>query len=80
MTKPNMRYEVLEALQSYYKDNEDILVDCLLYLDESDELYNMGYCPNCGTKLEEFHYREYHPEVDAYEEFCELCCPQCDFG
>lgn len=79
MTKPNMHPEVIEAIKEYYKDYPDIIVDCLLYLGEDDELYSMGYCPNCGSELIDFHYREYHPEVDAYENLVELACPCCDF-
>lgn len=79
MNRPNMRIEVLEALKEYYKDNEEILIDCLRYLEEDNEVFEMGYCSECGTKLIEFHYKEYHSEVDAYENLCELCCPNCDF-
>lgn len=79
MKRPNMRYEVLEALREYYKDDDEILVDCLRYLNEDTEVLEMGYCPNCGVKLITISYREYHPEVDAYEELGEIVCPECDY-
>ena len=79
MDRPNMRNEVLEALEEYYKNDIEILVDCLRYLKEDDKLYDLGYCAECGAKLIVCHYREYHPEVDAYENMSDLCCPNCDF-
>lgn len=79
MERPNMRYEVLEALEEFYKNDIDILIDCLRYLEEDDEVYNRGYCPNCGTELISISYREYHPEVDAYETLSDIVCPMCDF-
>ena len=79
MNRPNMRNEVLEALEEYYKNDIEILVDCLRYLKEDDKVDNLGYCTECGAKLTEYHYREYHPEVDAYENMIDLCCPNCDF-
>lgn len=79
MNRPNMRTEVLEALEEYYKDDIEILVDCLRYLGEDDKVDDLGYCAVCGSKLIEYSFREYHSEVDAYENLCELCCPNCDF-
>lgn len=79
MDRPNMRNEVLEALEEYYKNDIEILVDCLRYLKEDDKVFDLGYCTECGAKLIEYHYREYHSEVDAYENMSDLCCPNCDF-
>ena len=79
MNKPNMRYEVLDALTEFYKNDTEVLIDCLRYLGENDEVYQMGYCPDCGTKLISVSYREYHSEVDAYETIYDITCPNCDF-
>lgn len=79
MKRPNMRYEILEALEEFYKNDEEVLIDCLRYLEEDDEVFQRGYCPNCGTELIAISYREYHPEVDAYETLYETVCPECDF-
>ena len=79
MERPNMRYEILEALKEYYKDNINVLIDCLSYLKEDDEITDMGYCSECGAKLITISYREYHPEVDAYETLYDIACPVCDF-
>lgn len=79
MKRPNMRYEILEALEEFYKNDEEILVDCLRALGEDDRVFKMGYCPNCGAKLISVSYREYHSEVDAYEILSETVCPECEY-
>ena len=79
MKRPNMRYEILDALEEFYKNDEEVLVDCLRALEEDDRVFEMGYCPNCGAKLISVNYREYHSEVDDWEELAELVCPECDF-
>ena len=88
-----MKYEIIEAIREYYKDDESTIVDCLSWLSTGnllelvdvarDELISMNYCPYCGNKLQVFTYREYHPEVDEpmqFEERAEMCCPNCDFN
>ena len=88
-----MKYEIIEAIREYYKDDEAMVVDCLSWLSTGnllelvevarDELISMNYCPYCGNKLQVFTYREYHPEVDEpmrFEERAEMCCPNCDFN
>lgn len=78
--------ELYDALKEYYKDDEDILVDCLLYLSDmgvssaDDRLSDMGRCLNCGNKLEFCWHREYHSEINAYEDICDVYCPSCDIG
>lgn len=82
----DMRLEIIEAVTEYYKEDEDILTGCLAYLSNvpffgvytDDELESRGRCKSCGTKLIEYTYQEYHSEVDAYEDRCELVCPECD--
>lgn len=91
MNYPIMYPEIVEALKSHWKDNEDILADCLIHLvnisdtpkmryDIEDELANMGRCIKCGTKLEYHEWKEKHPEVspDVYEIMRELFCPNCE--
>lgn len=90
---PNMSIEVLEAVEEKFKNDEEILIDCLVYLahlgDEitqvngveykaMDALQRMERCPHCGTKYEVMYYKEYHPEVDAYEDMADMYCPNCD--
>lgn len=88
---PNMSYEVLEAVEDKFKDDEEVLADCLVYLahleDKTaieykamDALQAMGRCPDCGGKYEVMYYKEYHPEVDAYEDMADMYCPNCDVG
>lgn len=83
---PNMRQEIIEAIDMAYKNYPDVIIDCLLYLtDLKDNSYrvidlsnksmqrlqNMGRCPYCGELLEVYHYQEPHPEIDG--------CPMEDF-
>lgn len=79
MERPNMRSEIIEAIKNYYHDDIEIMVDCLRYLQEDNEVEEMGYCPFCGNKMIVYPYREYHAEVDAWENLYEVCCPNCDF-
>lgn len=87
----DMSFEILEAIEDKFKDDEEILVDCLTYLANfkdktiieykaSNVLEKMNRCPHCGTKYEVMYYREYHPEVDAYEDMADMYCPNCDIG
>lgn len=85
----NMISEIIDAIKEKYEHNEETLVDCLLYLQPldviicDDEIRRLGYCPDCGEKLQEFTWREYHPEVDTpprFEEMSDLVCPTCDFS
>jgi len=84
----DMRTEVIDAIKQY---DVDIYIDCLLFLANTahrsdlehyykNKLSDMGRCRNCGTELEYVNFREYHDEIDAYEEFVEPYCPECDLG
>ena len=88
-----MKYEILEAITEYYKDDEDLMADCLVYLSKItpsdfsysclDELVKRDRCVNCGSKLVEYSYKEYHPEIEGdikFEVVRELACPNCDFS
>ena len=48
-----------------------------------DELVKRDRCVNCGSKLVEYSYKEYHPEIEGdikCEIMRELDCPNCDFN
>ena len=83
-------YEVIEAVEEYYKNDEDMIAYCLSYLrkfsnenDEfmlAEELRRIGRCPLCGGKLKEFIYKEYHPEIEGdnkFEIMHDVYCPEC---
>lgn len=84
-------YEIIEAIKEYYKHDEDMIAYCLSHLykfsngyDEcmlADELREMGRCPQCGGKLKEFTYKEYHSEIEGdnkFEIMYDAYCPECD--
>lgn len=86
-----MHNEVIEAVLGYYKDDEDMMTDCLLYLSSlkcwplavhaTVALDNMNRCPTCGCKRQSYTHQEYHSEVDEppfYETVTDWYCPQCD--
>ena len=85
-----MHHEVIEAVCEYYKDDEDALADCLVYLSSLKclslavhaqvQLDAMGRCAVCGCKLERYTHRELHTELDepCYETLTEIYCPNCD--
>lgn len=88
-----MKIEILEAITNYFKSDEDIMADCLIYLSKItpsnfsysclDELIERDRCTNCGSKLIEYSYKEYHPEIEGdikFETMCKLVCPNCDFN
>ena len=87
----DMHDEVVEAVVDYYDSNQDVVVDCLLYLASlkdmrlvyaaTRELEAMNRCPECGSKLESYTHMVYHSEVDeppCYEPVTEVYCPRCD--
>ena len=91
MKYTDMSLEVIEAIEEKFKNDEEILVDCFMYLLNtvndnklsfkiSTALEKMDRCPYCGTKFEVMQYREYHPEVDAYEDMADMYCPNCDIA
>lgn len=67
--------EYVDALLDILSINEAELKDFA-----SRELNRMNRCQNCGAKLEVMTYREYHPEVDAFEPMSDVYCPECDIG
>lgn len=86
----DMHNEVVEAVVEYYKDDDDIEADCLVYLSSlkclpltytaDTALESMGRCSVCGCKLERYVHRELHTELDepCYETLTEVYCPNCD--
>ena len=83
---------IFDSLHDYFANNEDILADCLLYLNNlNDEdlkiiqnesikyLKKLNRCVNCGSKLVIYTYRQLHSELDGqqYEIMNELMCPNC---
>lgn len=74
----------------YYKDAPNIAVDCLMELMKTSKsiwlqeeaayaIEQLGYCPDCGSKLVLIKYKEYHTEVDTLrdEPMCFYQCPIC---
>lgn len=85
-----MFYEIKDALESYYSDDTETLIDCLRYLSSIDKnnhskcadiAYDLGYCIDCGSKLVEHEYEEHHTELFGCptEYILELLCPKCDY-
>ena len=95
MNSPNMAPEVIEAIHLMYEDSPELEADCYLYLSNLYKYYErveelqdyavnaietMGRCPDCGELLQEYYYKEPHPELDGcpMEEMTEVYCPNCD--
>ena len=66
--------EVAETLEVILNETQELRDACRKWLAEHDR------CIYCGSKLQVVRGREYHPEVDAYEPYCEKYCPICDLG
>lgn len=88
---PKMMSEVIEAIETHFCDEPDIMVDCMLYLKNvvaRDEDFldicrwfaKNGLCEECGTKLITERHKEPHPEVGygVYEVIAETYCPKCE--
>lgn len=84
----NMSSEIIEAVESYHKDDEDMIAECMLYLVCAnwkgrspfwDWLESHNRCIHCGSKLKQQAYKEPHPELDGewYETLYKLYCPVC---
>ena len=86
----NMIYEIIEALENYYGDDDDVTVDCMKFLQDkiSDlnvtcatmEWFNSHErCRNCGEKLEYRVSKVVHTELDGCpsEKVIEPYCPNC---
>ena len=90
--KESLAWEIIEAVKDYYDgtdEGEELVVAICNYLyrtstdDKMQEgcmkvLTDLNYCVTCGNKLQSYHYKEYHEEVDAYETMFSLLCPLCD--
>lgn len=83
--------EVVEAVHLQYEDDLAFEADCMVFLANcnadyglrqyaEDRLREMGRCIHCGEMLQTYQYREWYPEVSAYEEMYELYCPSCDIA
>lgn len=88
---PNMLSEVVEAVETHFCDDKDIIVDCILYLMNATSreedvvqlknwLIDHNRCYKCGGELACSEYREYHPECGSgvYETMREMYCPECE--
>lgn len=81
MTIPTMYPEIVDAINEYFKDDEAIKADCLLFLAHIDkidkdvitrmggtcfcELENMGRCVECGEELVDYQYKVTHWGIDG---------------
>ena len=88
---PKMMNEVIEAIETHFDDQPDIIVDCMLFLMNStariedvhriEQWFNEhDRCEWCGRKLEVMAYKEHHLECGpgVYETLYEPYCPVCD--
>ena len=88
---PNMLSEVVEAVETHFCDDKDIIVDCILYLMNATSreedvvqlenwLIDHNRCYKCGGELACSEYREYHPECGSgvYETMREMYCSECE--
>ena len=66
--------EIAKTLEAILNETQELRDACRKWLVEHDR------CIYCGSKLQVVRGREYHPEVDAYEPYCEKYCPICDLG
>ena len=93
MKEESLSWVVYEALKEYCYDGtdegEELLasVSGYLYRTSTDEkmkedsikmLTTLNYCAECGSKMQSYHYKEYHEEVDADEVMTAFMCPICD--
>lgn len=88
---PKMMNEVIEAIETHFDDQLDIIVDCMLFLMNStarvEDVHRIEQwfrehdrCECCGRKLEMMVYKEPHLECGpgVYETLYEPYCPVCD--
>ena len=84
----NMSTEILDSICDMYKEDEELVVTCLMYLYQTsndDKLrYNiveimndMNRCIECGDKLTYYEFQEYHPELGEYETCGLYDCARC---
>ena len=81
-----MEYEILDAIESYYKGDIEIQKDIVMWLKKFSKsavldnwLEMNGFCPNCGSEFDVIEVKEYHPEVDFnnIEYLYFKTCPNC---
>ena len=88
---PKMMNEVIEAIETHFDDQPDIVVDCMLFLMNStarvedvrrieDWFAEHKRCECCGGKLMTIVHKEPHMEIGpgVYETLYESYCPVCD--
>lgn len=84
----DMLYEIIEAIESYYNNDEDMIADCILWLSNAKYkgmnpfwrwLDEHNRCERCGSKLKQRKHKEPHSELDGkwYETLYEWYCPEC---
>ena len=66
--------EIAKTIEAILNETQELRDACRKWLVEHDR------CIYCGSKLQVVRGKEYHPEVDAYEPYCEKYCPICDLG
>lgn len=83
----SMEFEIIDAVESYYKDDLDSQIDIFTWLNDrcknthrfADWLEEHGCCPICGEKMIYKKIQEYHSEVDynnievIYVKTCPIC-------
>lgn len=90
---PKMMSEVIEAIETHFCDEPDLMADCMLYLLNAsarvEDVHRIEQwfidhdrCPKCGSKMKTQAYKEYHTECGpgVYETLYEPYCPNCDRG
>ena len=88
---PYMMGEVIEAIETHFCDEKDVMTDCMLYLlnaiarVEDVRMIEKWFeehhiCPHCGEPHHIYEYSEPHPEIgpDVYETIRIHYCPNCD--
>lgn len=89
MRYTDMSYEIIEAIKNYYDEDEDTLIECLVYLrnhlsssaisNMAKELVDKNICPWCGTDLIVKNEIQAHIELSevSKEYFTYKACPSC---
>lgn len=91
MKTNNMSTEILDSICDTYKDDSELVVECLrfLYYNTTNEtlgsqivdiLSDIGYCVECGSRLLTYNFSEFHNELDRSDEETLVAeyCPICD--
>lgn len=82
--------EIIEAVETYFCDDKDIIVDCMLYLKNAtarvEDLNTINKwfddnnrCRVCGSEMDSVAIKEPHYEIgpNVYENLTEFYCPCC---